>query len=94
MKKIALWLAVMALGLCLGCESSLEQHTRQWKERPDIHINLKFKERQIVKLKIGGVGQIIRIDYKGDNPYGVKMRSEYYGTVIRWFEEYELEVAP
>ena len=94
MKKIALWLTVMALGLCLGCESSLDKHRRQFEARPDIHIDLKFKERQVVNLKIGGVGQIMRIDHKGDKPYGVKMRSEYYGTIIRWFREFELEIAP
>jgi len=56
MKKIALWLTVMALGLCLGCIPESE---------PTIKIDLNFRKGQTVNLKIGDRGQIIDVDAKG-----------------------------
>jgi hypothetical protein len=59
--------------------------------RPIIHLNLKFEERQIVDLKIGGKGQIISVrPQDAQRPYGVKIRISD-GTKTVWLNEWELE---
>ena len=93
MKKIALWLAVMALGLCLGCETYPEKHRRRLEARPDIHFNLKFEKGQIINLKIGGREQIIKVASKDDKPYKVRIRTDD-GWIDHWMDEFELEISP
>jgi hypothetical protein len=92
MKKIAL-LLMMALGLCLGCETNRERFDRQLSYRPIIHLNLKFEKGQVIDLKIGGRGQIIRVAPKNDKPYQVRIRTEN-GWRDGWMEEFELEILP
>ena len=91
MKKIALWLSVMALGLCLGCTPEPE---------PTIKIDLKFRIGQEVNLVIGGRGQIIEVhqpelDWHGrmTSPYRVRINTDE-GPKYMWFREFELEVSP
>lgn len=82
MKKIALWLAAMALGLCLGCTPE-----------PTIEIDQKFKLGQTVNMKIGdNKGQITWVwSTPSELPYQVRVwvdgRPEYM-----WFREFELEI--
>lgn len=76
MKKIALWLSVMALGLCLGCTPE-----------PKPHVNLKFREGQIVDLKIGGRGQIVNVTK--DGRYQVRIQTDK-GSRYETFREFEL----
>jgi len=84
MKKIAMWLSVMALGLCLGCTPE-----------PAVRIDLKFRQGQMVDLKIGGRGQIINVDASGNGmmPYRVRIRTDE-GPKYMWFDEFELEIDP
>jgi hypothetical protein len=85
MKKIALWLAAMALGLCLGCA----------EPKPVLRVDLKFRQGQTVNLVIGGKGQIIEVDNRvGDRrPYRVRIRTDE-GSRFEWFHEFELEITP
>ena len=87
-KKIAMWLSVMALGLCLGCTPEPE---------PTIKIDLKFKRGQEVRLVIGGWGQVIEarqpeLDWHGlmTCPYRVRIDTDH-GPKYMWFREFELE---
>lgn len=86
MKKIAMWLAVMALGLCLGCTP---------EPKPTIKIDLKFRHGQTVYLKIGGRGQIVNVDASGGGrmPYRVRIQTDE-GPKFMWFDEFELEIIP
>lgn len=83
MKKIVLWLSVMALGLCLGCTPP----------KPTIDINLKFREGQVVNLKIGGRGQIDEVWAGDKRPYRVRIQTDE-GPKYWWFQEFELEITP
>ena len=84
MKKITLWLAAMALGLCLGCTPE-----------PTVKIDRKFKLGQTVNMKIGGnEGHITWVwSTPSELPYQVRVwidgRPEYL-----WFREFELEIEP
>ena len=86
MKKIALWLSVMALGLCLGCTPP---------PKPNVKVNLKFRRGQVINLKIGGRGQIIDVDdTPGDTcPYCIRINTNE-GPKYKWFQEFELEIDP
>lgn len=82
--KIAL--LAMALGLCLGCETEL-----QMRNKPTIHFDLKFKRGQIIDLKIGGRGQVIKVAPKEKRPYYIRIRTDN-GPVDIWMNEFELRV--
>jgi hypothetical protein len=79
--KVAMWLAVMSLSLCLGCGEAL----------PKPKADLKFSEGDVVEFVIGGIGQVIDTDGRlGDSmPYRIRLMTEE-GPVYRFFREYEI----
>lgn len=95
MKKIALWLAVMALGLCLGCQGSILDSAIQnkHKHKNPVEINLKFREGQTVKLVIGGRGQVVKVHPNREKPYLVRVNTNG-GPTYLYFREFELEITP
>ncbi len=80
MRKITLWLSAMVLVFYLVCTSE-----------PTMCTDLKFKQDQIVNLRVGGSGQIIAVDNRNeDKPYRVRIRTED-GIETIWMNEFELE---
>ena len=82
MKKIAMWLTAMALGLCLGCTP---------EPKSTIKIDLKFQQGQEVRLVIGGWGQVIEVNSRREEPYLVRIDTNE-GPKYLHFREFELEV--
>lgn len=78
MKKLALLLALI---MC-GCT-----HTGETPPK----VELRFQVRDVVDLKIGGQGQIIRIVGISHQPYLVRIRTDD-GVESVWFNEFELEI--
>jgi len=81
-KNITLWLAMMALGLCLGCSDPVHKFRH------------KFRVGQIVDLKIGGQGQITAVNPNWmELNYRVRVNTEN-GPKYFSFSEFELKFQP
>jgi len=83
--------ALLSLTLCLalvmfcGCELNGVESSKQ--------AELHFKIGEVVDLKIGGKGQIVKIVGVRNQPYWVRVRTDA-GIERMWFDEFELEITP
>ena len=80
MKRIVL---LFALVLCGCTPNGLEQPKKA-------QIELRFQIGDVVDLKIGGKGQIVKIQGR-DRPYYVRIRTDA-GIERIWLDEFELEI--
>jgi hypothetical protein len=82
MKKLVLCLALIMFG---GCElNGIEQPRKK-------EIELRFQIGDVVDLKIGGQGQVIKIVGDRNQPYLIRIRTDD-GTKKIWLDEFELEI--